>query len=506
MSLEHWNNFENQYTVVKTGVSEPKEFKKPSDNLDIISQSEKMDNFLDWFEIWLKQEEKDEIINMLFSKFWKNENLINSVLENIKKDNDVIYSKNDIVERINLQEVQSNVQEVQSNVQEVYKAKEPLFKNLEQILSWVELEWESGQNIKEMLKKWDFDKVIETLKNPDTFESVVWELEQKDPEKYKQFKETLISIDPSFRESFDKYDYREKETSKILDLGTPKISSDWKSWETTDWKHNIKIDDKWYRYLSSKDSPYQLKSNLDNKQNIELNQKIDTDLENTLNPINEKLNSLSSILDYLEMAISKNIDLKDIKETIKKTDINLYNEYNIENLNSPNDIKNIITQSIKKLEDDKKTAIEKAKNLKRELILKNTKEASEKDETIKQLLKFLTSIGFDRIPQNKLENIIKFINFNPQIYWLQEKIDFENWILWFNKDFWDKKINPAEKKAFIQLFNRMLWENIVDENIAFGITTLSIPAIMRIQILSNKTTWFFMENLGKREEKNKDML
>jgi len=139
-------------------------------------------------------------------------------------------------------------------------------------------------------------------------------------------------------------------------------------------------------------------------------------LENTLNPINEKLNSLSSILDYLEMAISKNIDLKDIKETIKKTDINLYNEYNIENLNSPNDIKNIITQSIKKLEDDKKTAIEKAKNLKRELILKNTKEASEKDETIKQLLKFLTSIGFDRIPQNKLENIIKFINFNPQIY------------------------------------------------------------------------------------------
>jgi len=36
----------------------------------------------------------------------------------------------------------------------------------------------------------------------------------------------LISIDPSFRESFDKYDYREKETSKILDLGTPKISSD----------------------------------------------------------------------------------------------------------------------------------------------------------------------------------------------------------------------------------------------------------------------------------------
>jgi len=135
-----------------------------------------------------------------------------------------------------------------------------------------------------------------------------------------------------------------------------------------------------------------LKSNLENNQNLEANQKIDSDLENTLKPINEKLNSLSSILDYLETAISKNIDLKDIKETIKKTDLNLYNEYNIENLNSPSDIKNIISQSIKKLEDDKKTAIEKAKNLKRELVLKNTREASEKDETIKQLLKFLESI------------------------------------------------------------------------------------------------------------------
>lgn len=497
MSLEHWNNFENNTPVVKTGISEPKEFKKPSDNLDTISQSEKMDNFLDWFEIWLKQEEKDEIINMLFSKFWKNENLINSVLENIKKDNDVIYSKNDIVERINVQEVKSNNQEKENNVQEV-KEDLQVYSKIEPLLSW--LTWKDSVNLLKLLKDKDFEWVKKALKNSDTFESVVWELEQKDPEKYEEFKQTLISIDPSFRESFDKFDSKKTETSKILDLGTPKISSDWKSWETTDWKHNIKIDDKWDRYLSSKDSPYQLKSNLDNKQNIEANQKIDADLENTLKPINEKLNTLSSILDYLENAILKNIDLKDIKEAIKKTDINLYNEYNIENLNSPNDIKNIISQSIKKLEDDKKTAIEKAKNLKRELILKNTKEAAEKDEAVKQLLKFLESIWFTFINQSKLQTILDFININPQTYWLDEKIDLENGVLWFNRDFWDKNINASEKKAFIKLFNRMLWENIIDENISTGITTLSPQAILRIQVLSNKTTWFFMENLGKMEK------
>jgi len=501
MSLEHWNNFENQSPVVKTGVSETKEFEKPSDNLDIISQSEKIDNFLDWIEIWLKQEEKDEIINMLFSKFWKNENLINAVLENIKKDSDVIYSMNDVVERINNQKKESNVQEVQSNVQEVYKAKEPLFKNLEKILSWAKLEWKNGKDIVKMIEKWEFDKVIETLKNPNTFESVVWELKQKDPAKYEQFKQTLISIDPSFRESFDNFDSKKWETSKILNLGTPKISPDWKSWETFDGKYNINLDDKWDRYLSSKDSPYKLKSNLENNKNLEANQKIDTDLENTLKPINEKLNSLSSILDYLEAAISKNIDLKDIKETIKKTDLNLYNEYNIENLNSPSDIKNIISQSIKKLEDDKKTAIEKAKNLKRELILKNTKEASERDEAVKQLLKFLESIWFTFINQAKIQTILDFININPQTYWLDEKIDLENGVLWFNRDFWDKNINASEKKAFIKLFNRMLWENIIDENISTGITTLSPEAILRIQVLSNKTTWFFMENLVKKEDK-----
>lgn len=443
---------------------------------------------------WLGDKDTEDIVNTITKKFWNDNLSIEKLLNNFPSN---IESKDEIVKYINIQEVQSNVQEVQSNVQEV-KEDLQVYSKIEPLLSW--LTWKDSVNLLKLLKDKDFEWVKKALKNPDTFESVVWELEQKDPEKYIQFKETLISIDPSFRESFDKFDSKKTETPKILNLGTPKISPDWKSWETVDWKHNIKIDDKWDRYLLSKDSPYQLKSNLDNKQNIEANQKIDADLENTLKPINEKLNTLSSILDYLENAILKNIDLKDIKEAIKKTDINLYNEYNIENLNSPNDIKNIISQSIKKLEDDKKTAIEKAKNLKRELILKNTKEAAEKDEAVKQLLKFLESIWFTFINQAKLQTILDFININPQTYWLDEKIDLENGVLWFNRDFWDKNINASEKKAFIKLFNRMLWENIIDENISTGITTLSPQAIMRIQVLSNKTTWFFMENLGKMEK------
>ena len=132
--------------------------------------------------------------------------------------------------------------------------------------------------------------------------------------------------------------------------------------------------------------------------------------------------------------------------------------------------------------------------------MKNTNEANEKDEAVKQLLNFLESIWFTDINQGKLQTIIDFINISPQKYGLQEQINLENGVLWFNRDFWDKNINASEKQAFIKLFNRMLGEKIVDENIAFDKTTLSPQAIMRIQVLSNKTTWFFMENLGKKEE------
>ncbi len=505
MSLEYWNNFENNTLVVKTGISEPKEFKNPSDNINEINQREKIDKSIS--DIWLSKEETEEIINTIISKFWNDTKSIDSILETISKDIS-IDSKSKVIlviveaektkveaEKTKVEAEKTKVEaEVQSNV-EIEKEDLQVYSKIEPLLSW--LTWKDSVNLLKLLRDKDFEWVKKALKNPNTFESIVSELEQKDPAKYEQFKQTLISIDPSFRESFDNFGSKKWETSKILYLGTPKVSLDWKSWETVDGKYNINLDDKWDRYLSSKDSSYKLKSNLDNKQNIEANQKIDTDLENTLKPINEKLNTLSSILSYLETAILKNIDLKDIKETIKKTDINLYNQYNIENLNSPSDIKNIISQSIKKLEDDKKTYIEKAKNLKRELILKNTKNANEKDKNIKDLLKFLESIWFTQISQDKLQNIINFINISPQKYWLQEKIDLENWVLWFNKDFWDKNINVSEKQSFIKLFNLILWENIIDENIATNTTSLSLDSISKIQKLSNKTTWFFMENLGK---------
>jgi hypothetical protein len=77
-------------------------------------------------------------------------------------------------------------------------------------------------------------------------------------------------------------------------------------------------------------------------------------------------------------------------------------------------------------------------------------------------------------------------------------MDFKNWNIGFNKDFWDKEISAPEKVEFIKLFNRLLWADVVNENIAYGRTSLSIEAIWEIQRLNNRTVGFFVGNLEEK--------
>lgn len=114
------------------------------------------------------------------------------------------------------------------------------------------------------------------------------------------------------------------------------------------------------------------------------------------------------------------------------------------------------------------------------------------------MLKFFNEIAFDELQQTKTDKLIVHMNVNSWSFGLQHKIDINNWNLWFDKDFWDKEINTAEKVSFIKLFNGMLWKNVVDENIAYGTTTLSIKTRNRIQVLQNKNTGYFMSNLEKK--------
>jgi predicted Zn-dependent protease with MMP-like domain len=54
-------------------------------------------------------------------------------------------------------------------------------------------------------------------------------------------------------------------------------------------------------------------------------------------------------------------------------------------------------------------------------------EEFKKRETVKRdTMKFLSSIGFDLIPQNFTDLLIDLINLNPTKYGFETKIDLEN--------------------------------------------------------------------------------
>ena len=196
-------------------------------------------------------------------------------------------------------------------------------------------------------------------------------------------------------------------------------------------------------------------------------------------------------------------DFAEIKKQIKNQNPSLYNKLGLETINSFDTLIFWINNKKSKFEKQKKDIIKNTKNIIKELIAQNTKEAQEIDEQKKIMLKFLNSIGFDLLPQNKTNLIIDYINLKSWKFGLENKINFENWNLWFNKDFWNKTINTLEKRNFIELFNHILWEDIIDENIANWFTSLTAENISAIQVLWNRTTWFFIENLDKRMGVNK---
>jgi hypothetical protein len=53
--------------------------------------------------------------------------------------------------------------------------------------------------------------------------------------------------------------------------------------------------------------------------------------------------------------------------------------------------------------------------------------------------------------------------------------------------------------AFIELFNKILGKDIIDKNIAKNTTTLSLEAMMQIQVLGNRNVGYFVGNLEKGE-------
>lgn len=364
----------------------------------------------------------------------------------------------------------------------------------------------SNENNNDKIKA--LEVILNELKNWDVLNSIIKEIGWANPSnpQYQEFKNTLISIDPSFRNIFPELERLHNKTAfptkEVFDV-------DW-------WIVNIDLKDE---KITAKEiwSDYAFEDKLDTEALNNISSECSREIKEYKNgfavlkgayaPFGELLNQISS--------------WKDISELISNFDISSFNK--LESLTSELNLDTNITLSsadIYELQNitDKKQLQLKLESIKQKFIkLANAME--KKEDEIKQkyhnefaeflrqkaeskelqikVLKFFGDIGFDRIAKSKSDVVVDYINRNSWKFGLDSKMDFKNWNIGFNKDFWDKEISSTEKVEFIKLFNRMLWSEVVDENIAYGTSNLSIEAIWEIQRLNNRTVGFFVGNLEK---------
>jgi hypothetical protein len=366
-------------------------------------------------------------------------------------------------------------------------------------LQFAELDAVDRQN--EAWKRHILQRIINKLKSPWTLESIAQDLGWPETVAYRAFKSQLLAIEPSLQASFDRVDISLANSLAQLKLWTDSLDGvnlDKDQLIKVDWNLTIEA---WKtdRNLRLVGSEYTLKSPLDPAYERQFHQ-VTQKASEALAPLNAELNDLSTVSEYLEQSNQAEQALEATKAQIKASYPDLYNTLGLESKTSFTELVSTLNQQKVELEKSK-TAIQKqAKTKLGALIAENRAEAKEKDQTITNMLQLFHAIGFDVINQNKLNTVIATVNINPQQYGLHQSIDFENGSLGFDFDLWYKTISPLEKQAFIQFFNRMLWEPLIDEHIAFGTTTLSPQARMKLQVLNNQPVWFFMNNLNQQTE------
>lgn len=466
-----WNNhmeIQSEIPVQKTGISDINLW----ENLDITLNnkiSEIFDTFDDISKQKLSNNDKNNLKTQLLNLI-KNEknpkNILDWYLLTIKEsDSDITISELSSIIWVNqdVKEVQSDVVNINKWKESLNEDKKLLFWKLKEILNWVDLKWKESKIILNLLESKEddrFDKVISIFKNNQViFDSVVWELREKDPKKYKDFVNTLREIDPSLEKAISNFELKYVESLSKLKLWTDNLS-----WVDLSKSKLVKNTDDWFsieagqsdRSLSLTWSNYKLDSKLNNSEITGEFEDINKKTLEELKPLNEIIYSIQKIIDYLDKAILNKTDIKEVKEAIKNSNLNLYNELNLENINSLDQIKQILTWYLKKKEDEKDEKIKVTKKKINELISKNIKEAREKDKKKKEVLTFLHEIWFDLLPQTETDYVINQINSRPDRMWLFDSdIDLKNGELWNRSLWW--WISVDSKVKFTDLLSNMVW-------------------------------------------------
>ncbi len=330
--------------------------------------------------------------------------------------------------------------------------------------TWKNYDWvlKRVKNLKTLVaEKWlneDFENEINSilteLQNPATLFALSLDLQQQDPKAYETFKTAVIELQPSFEAKFIALEPKLKLALWNDTLTNATITGNSISQTSDKYTTTAKLD--WTeRTLGRSDSEYKLNSTLKSDKRVQEEvRQVEAELNERIEPITKKLQSLNAIKEYLKTTTTT--DITEVKEEVKRFSSELYAELWLDNVDTLADIMRAIETQSNKLTNEKEKMKDKAQEYLKSLTRKHKKELAEKQEIQKKILDFLHDIWFDRISQSVINTIIENINFAPKKYWLQKRIDFENGSLGFDTDFWSRDISEGEKQKFIALFNRML--------------------------------------------------
>ncbi len=347
--------------IKNIGVSEWKKY--DTNNLIDIKKTNRINELLDEFEV------SDSQRVTLVSKIKKLDE--ESFLWFINKASEC-YETSEVIQLLDTIEKDSN--------------NTKMINDLKSVLNNLKLE-DNNQywNIFSLLDKWDLDWVIKELENPVVLESISIDLltqdNQNNTNNYESFKQTIVSIDSSFIDRFDSIEswfsnINEKLTFWVVSFSSVDYSETNSVSELETWDGFVLESDGKSRLLSLKWSNYKLESNLDNAEVINDLDEKQNELNWILSPINEKLNALKNLLDYITKALFNWIEITEVKEYIKLNNTSLYNKLNLWQTSSIIDIKTKVTDYQWELIDKKQVLVKNSKKYVDNIVLENTLKAN----------------------------------------------------------------------------------------------------------------------------------
>ena len=446
---------------------------------------------------------------------WKSKNEILTFLLNAKKQ-ELDYKKE---EKVEVKEKETNKRRIEtekieqklSKIKSIFSSE--ILKNNPEIAQKFEaLNLAQTPEEKEAI----LQGVLDLLQEPWVLNSIIkdlWWADKNNPE-YVEFRNTLIDIDPSFENVFSSFENANHSISSTNNEIVDSIEKD------SDWFMKIDLNsDTPTSKMSLVWSEYSFTENIDKQALTNINEEsIDklTSIDNSFTIIKGLYKPFGGFINQVKQDLWK----QDFKQTIKSTISNFskdifngldehYETIGIESsmqlseaditsfstIDSPNDLQlhiDKITAKFQNIEAQvwkmKAWVLKNHQTQMKQLLEMNT----EQKEKQKKVLEFLKKSGFDLIPKEITNRIIRELQSNTlTIPWLDlsvKNIDIKNWNFWesgafINKEAW---INIQAKKNILKFMNKMItWstkEPLSVDGIS-GWTSMADPNFLKSKFL-----------------------